>query len=603
MASMRNLLLTGVAVSVMAATGAAHAATVTVQPLVLLAQASDATIAAARQAVDQARADLRRAMAAGTGQDVRAAQAKLATALKALNAAEASAGAEPVLKAMPVADDGTGEDELLKKKKRKQEQQQGEPPPAETAPAQPPAPAGEEPPPPQEQMKQAEPPPPAAEEPPPPPKREKKGKPPATEEQAPPAAEEAPPPPPAAPQAAPAETPPPAATGEEQPAGKGKQGKGKKQFQGQGGQPPSPAAEGAQPPPGTEGAPKLPRKGPPAGAGQQPPAEAEAPLPPPPPPPPPPPAGKAEGPPPGAKAAGGAPPPLQQVQPPPAGQDGAIAKAADGRVILRQNGQVMIRHDDKDRFQQQGAQFSQQKGPRGTTIETVNRPNGVQIVTTRDPFGNIIRRERRMPNGTVIVLIDSQPQDQDQFRRRMDYLRGLPPVRPRIPMQDYIVESQQATPQQIYGALTAPPVEQIQQPYTLDEIRQSGRLRDMVPRVDVDTITFDFGQATVPQDQVGRLNVIGDTLRRIIQANPKEIYLIEGHTDAVGSDLANLALSDRRAESVAEILTYYYQIPPENLVTQGYGEQYLKVPTEAPERENRRVTLRRITPLLDQAQQ
>jgi outer membrane protein OmpA-like peptidoglycan-associated protein len=36
-------------------------------------------------------------------------------------------------------------------------------------------------------------------------------------------------------------------------------------------------------------------------------------------------------------------------------------------------------------------------------------------------------------------------------------------------------------------------------------------------------------------------------------------------------------------------------------VTQGYGEQYLKVPTEEPERENRRVTVRRITPLVAQA--
>ena len=39
-------------------------------------------------------------------------------------------------------------------------------------------------------------------------------------------------------------------------------------------------------------------------------------------------------------------------------------------------------------------------------------------------------------------------------------------------------------------------------------------------------------------------------------------------------------------------------IPPENLTTQGYGEQYLKVPTQGPERLNRRVTVRRITPLL-----
>ncbi len=74
--------------------------------------------------------------------------------------------------------------------------------------------------------------------------------------------------------------------------------------------------------------------------------------------------------------------------------------------------------------------------------------------------------------------------------------------------------------------------------------------------------------------------------------------MIEGHTDAVGSDVDNLSLSDRRAEAVANILTENFQIPPENLVTQGYGKQYLKVATDGPSRENRRVTIRRITPLL-----
>jgi outer membrane protein OmpA-like peptidoglycan-associated protein len=81
------------------------------------------------------------------------------------------------------------------------------------------------------------------------------------------------------------------------------------------------------------------------------------------------------------------------------------------------------------------------------------------------------------------------------------------------------------------------------------------------------------------------------------------VFLIEGHTDKVGSDDDNLSLSDRRAESIANILTGDYQIPPENLVTQGYGEQYPKVETEGPSRENRRVTLRRITPLLQGASQ
>ena len=76
--------------------------------------------------------------------------------------------------------------------------------------------------------------------------------------------------------------------------------------------------------------------------------------------------------------------------------------------------------------------------------------------------------------------------------------------------------------------------------------------------------------------------------------------MIEGHTDAVGNDVDNLSLSDRRAESVAVALTEQFQVPAENLVTQGYGEQYLKVPTEGPEIVNRRVAVRRITPLIDQ---
>ncbi len=58
--------------------------------------------------------------------------------------------------------------------------------------------------------------------------------------------------------------------------------------------------------------------------------------------------------------------------------------------------------------------------------------------------------------------------------------------------------------------------------------------------------------------------------------------MIEGHTDAVGNDVDNLSLSDRRAESVAVALTEQFQVPAENLVTQGYGEQYLKVPTQGP---------------------
>jgi outer membrane protein OmpA-like peptidoglycan-associated protein len=56
--------------------------------------------------------------------------------------------------------------------------------------------------------------------------------------------------------------------------------------------------------------------------------------------------------------------------------------------------------------------------------------------------------------------------------------------------------------------------------------------------------------------------------------------------------------SDRRAETVATLLTEMFGVPAENLTTQGYGEQDLKINTQEPEHQNRRVTIRRITPLL-----
>ena len=49
---------------------------------------------------------------------------------------------------------------------------------------------------------------------------------------------------------------------------------------------------------------------------------------------------------------------------------------------------------------------------------------------------------------------------------------------------------------------------------------------------------------------------------------------------------------------VAVVLTNQFGIPAENLTSQGYGKQFLKIPTPAPERANRRVAVRRITPLL-----
>ena len=138
--------------------------------------------------------------------------------------------------------------------------------------------------------------------------------------------------------------------------------------------------------------------------------------------------------------------------------------------------------------------------------------------------------------------------------------------------------------QDIYDTLEAGPIERLDRGYSLDEIRYNTYLRDRMRRIDLDTVNFEFGAWQVPPDQYNRLERIANAINRVLDRRPDEIFLIEGHTDAVGSDIDNLTLSDRRAEEVAIILTETFRVPPENLVTQGYGEEFLKIPTLRAER-------------------
>jgi len=265
-----------------------------------------------------------------------------------------------------------------------------------------------------------------------------------------------------------------------------------------------------------------------------------------------------------------------------------------GRVIIQQGGQTIVRHNEDDRFRWQAQDVHIER--RGTdTVTVFDRPDGSRIYTVNDEYGRLLHRYRRMPDGREIIIIDNRYSGPPN---PFGYFVDLPPPVIRIPRERYIVDDEYAQPDDIYYALWAGPVDYIDRPYSLDEVRYSLPLRERMPRVDLDTVTFDTGSWEVAPDQVERLAVIADGVNRAIAANPSEVFLIEGHTDAVGSDIDNLSLSDRRAESVALVLSQQFGVPPENLTTQGYGAHYLKIPTPGPERANRRVTVRRITPLL-----
>jgi OOP family OmpA-OmpF porin len=277
-------------------------------------------------------------------------------------------------------------------------------------------------------------------------------------------------------------------------------------------------------------------------------------------------------------------------------QGGRKVFTEPGRVIVVDpGGQSFIRHDEGERFRY-GARDIRVERTGDDTRTIVIRPDGAEIINITGRDGQLLRRIRRDREGHEFIIIDNTYRDPAAVGGF--YIEVPAPVL-RIPYNRYVVEADEAPPDLIYETMEAPPVERIERRYSLDEIRYSPSVRALMPSIDLNTINFETGSWEIPPDQAAKLQAIADGLNQAITRNPREVFLIEGHTDATGNDVDNLSLSDRRAESAATLLTQQFGVPAENLTSQGYGAQYLKEQTSGPSRINRRVTIRRITPLLN----
>ncbi len=278
------------------------------------------------------------------------------------------------------------------------------------------------------------------------------------------------------------------------------------------------------------------------------------------------------------------------------------------RTIIKQDNRIVIRHDETDRFRFGARDVRTTRGPGGTTQTFFLRPDGSRVVTETDASGRILRRYRRDRSGREISIIDNR-----RFYRNVAIgvgvgilgaaiLLNLPRPVVDIPRERYIVDYDRASDDDLYEALTAPPLVRMERAYSLEEIRDNYPLRERMRSIDLDNVTFESGSFEITPEQYPLLERMARIINRILERRPEEVFLIEGHTDATGSAEDNLSLSDRRAQAVAQVLSESFGVPPENLVTQGYGEQFLKIDTQGPERANRRVTVRRISPLMAEAQ-
>ena len=261
--------------------------------------------------------------------------------------------------------------------------------------------------------------------------------------------------------------------------------------------------------------------------------------------------------------------------------------SGDRVVLERPDGSYQIIKDDNALLRRPGSTVRTERFADGSTRTIVTRADGSQIVTIRDAEYRVLRRAHVAPDGTQTLLVD------DTVAYLPVDVTRLPPPAPAIEIDPYADEAA------LRAALSRRA--DFDRAFSLAQVRDIEEVRALVPVIDLTAITFETGSAAIRPDQAEALARLGNLMRSYIDANPREMFLIEGHTDAVGSAASNLALSDRRAESVALAMTEYFDVPPENLVVQGYGEEFLKVPTQGPERQNRRASVRRITDLLRQA--
>lgn len=263
-----------------------------------------------------------------------------------------------------------------------------------------------------------------------------------------------------------------------------------------------------------------------------------------------------------------------------------MSNSGDRLVVQDPSGDLRVLKDDSALVRQTGDEVRRETFNDGSSRTTVTKPDGSRVVTILGRDGTVLRRVNVDAQGNEYLLFDDTQAEQQVT------VNELPQVQ-----QNSFVGSQQDE-EALRRALVTQLRANDARTFSLRQVRDIQQVRALAPEVELDAVRFATGSAAIQPEQARSLASIGTAISEAIQDNPRTVILVEGHTDAVGDAGYNLALSDRRAETVALALTEYFNVPAANLVTQGYGEGALKVQTSTAEAANRRAVVRNITGLL-----
>ena len=89
------------------------------------------------------------------------------------------------------------------------------------------------------------------------------------------------------------------------------------------------------------------------------------------------------------------------------------------------------------------------------------------------------------------------------------------------------------------------------------------------PSISIQNIQFEFGSAKLEPESIETLRNLGNALNQGL--DDQKLFLIEGHTDAVGTRVYNLELSRLRAQAVKEFLVNEMAVEASRLEVVGKG--------------------------------